>query len=261
MSTRGVPYGWTPLYWAARFNTDAAALTAAVEALVAAGADVNSTDWLGLTPLHMAVCFNPDAAAVTAAVEVLVAAGADVRAKSDTGAEPLHLAVGQGNGVEAQAAAVQALLASGADAQAKNRNGDTPLPYALDSKNSQTAEDLLAAMPTDAALEDLCGFASPFARQMLSSFVASRLPLTDAQWALISITPAPGLARTLPAALACSVNQARQLVWCLPPPDAQRLCTAALCLAHVQRGMPLWPQQHLPLAIVERILCSAVDDS
>ena len=47
----------------------------------------------------------------------------------------------------------------------------------------------------------------------------------------------------------------------LPAEDIQRLRTAALCLARVQRSLPLLPQQHLPLAIVERILCSAVDDA
>ena len=45
----------------------------------------------------------------------------------------------------------------------------------------------------------------------------------------------------------------------LPAADVQRLRTATLCLARVQRSLPLWPQQHLPLALVERILCSAVD--
>ena len=72
----------------------------------------------------------------------------------------------------------------------------------------------------------------------------------------IPVTPTPGLARALPAALACSANQARQLVRRLPPQAVQRLRTAALCLAHVQRCLPL-----LPLALVERILCSAVDDA
>ena len=44
------------------------------------------------------------------------------------------------------------------------------------------------------------------------------------------------------------------------PIPFQRLRTAVLSLARVQRNMPRLPH-HLPLAIVERILCSAMDDA
>ena len=54
----------------------------------------------------------------------------------------------------------------------------------------------------------------------------------------------------------------------LPQPDVERLRTAALCLVRVQRRMVLSRQehelplpQHLPPAILERILCSALDNS
>ena len=107
-------------------------------------------------------------------------------------------------------------------------------------------------MPTDAALEDLCTADEPLTNKLLPAFVARRLPLTVTQWALIPIAPIPGLARALPAALACSVDQARQVLRRLPQANAQRLRTTALCLARVQ---------HLPLTIVERILCSALDDA
>ena len=116
---------------------------------------------------------------------------------------------------------------------------------------------LSAAMPTGAALKDLCAAETASSRQLLPKFIASRLPLTDAQWALIPIAPRLRLARALPAALARSGDQARQLVRRLPPADAERLRTAALCLAHA----PQLPQQHLPIALVERILCAAVDGS
>ena len=180
--------------------------------------------------------------------------------EDDYGAEPLDTAAFDGNS-EAEAAAVQALLAAGADALAKTDEGSTPLCEALQRNNSLAAKALLAAMPADAALEDLCTANTASARQLLPAFIASRLPLTDAQWALIPIAPCHGLGRALPAALACSGNQARQLVRRLPPAETQRLRTAALCLVRMQRSEPLWPQQYLPLAIVERILCAAVDDS
>ena len=114
----------------------------------------------------------------------------------------------------------------------------------------------------DAALADLCRASeSAVARQLLPDFIVSHLPLTAAQWALVPVIPLPGLGRSLPAALASSVDQACQLVRRLPPADAQRLHTAALCLARQQRRMPLnseerhplWPE-YLPPAAVERIL-------
>ena len=110
-------------------------------------------------------------------------------------------------------------------------------------------------MPTEAALGHLCSFTTALAHQLLPAFIADRLPLTDAQWALIPIAPLPGLCRILPAALACSVDQAGQLVRRLPLADAQRLRTAALCLAarpHLSEhsSEPL----HLPAVAVSHIL-------
>ena len=233
---------------------------AAIRSALEAGADVNARSEWGWTPLLWAVWVNTDTAAVTAAVELLVATGANVLAKDDFGTTGLHMATCNSN-AKAAAAAVQALLAAGANALAKTTAGWTPLRCALRMNQWQAAGALLAAMPAGAALKDLCAAETPAARRLLPAFVASRLPLTAAQWALIPVAPTPGLARALPAALACSGNQARQLVRRLPPAETQRLRTAALCLVRMQRSEPLWPQQYLPLAIVERILCAAVDDS
>ena len=112
-------------------------------------------------------------------------------------------------------------------------------------------------MPTSAVREDLRASGYSLTRQLLPAFVASRLPLTDAQWALIPVTHAHGLARALPAALACSFDQARQVVRRLPPLTVKRLRTAAVCLARVQRHMgqnaELWPQ-YLPPEVVQHIL-------
>ena len=244
-----------------------AAIRAALEARADVNARRNDSRYGGWTPLHNAACLNTNAAAVAAAVEVLVAAGADVRARTVNGFGPLHRAAWNTN-AEAAVAAVQALLPARADPLAKDGHGHTPLFWAFFFNKSQVAEALLAAMPTDAALKDLCNTTEPWACQLLPAFIANRLPLTDAQWALIPVAPRPGLCRILPAALACSGDQARQLVWRLPRPDAERLRTAVLCLVRVQRRMVLSRQereqplpQHLPTAIVERILCSALDGS
>ena len=149
------------------------------------------------------------------------------------------------------------LLAAGADALTKDNAGWTPLA-ALHSGHSHAAEALLAAMPTDAALEDLCSANTLLARQLLPAFIVDRPPHTAAQWtaawaAFPTDSPCPGLGHALPAALACSVDQAGQLVRRLPAADAQRLRTAALCLTarpHPSAHGPL----HLPSAIVQRIL-------
>ena len=102
---------------------------AAICAALEAGADVNARTDYGGTPLHWAAYRNLDAAAVTAAVEALLAVGLDVRAKDDY-ATALHAAV-KNSSDEAAAAAVQTLLAAGADALAKDNNGWTPLHWVL----------------------------------------------------------------------------------------------------------------------------------
>ena len=104
-------------------------------------------------------------------------------------------------------------------------------------------------------LEDVCSAETDIAWELLPDFIASRLPLTEAQWALIP-APFPGLGRILSAALASSVAQAGQVVRRLPPPNAQRLRTFALCLARLRSGWQspdLWPQ-YLPASAVQRIL-------
>ena len=294
----------TPLHLCSKLNPDAEAVTAAVKALVAAGAEVRAMDRFGQEPLHYAAS-NQDAKAAAAAVAVLVAAGADVRAKEDFGQEPVHYAasnqdakaaaaavtalVAAGEDVRAKgsygrnplhhaaayqnvgaAAVVQALVAAGADGRAKDRNRQTPLQLLFrrpfTPELAAAAAELLSAEQTDAGLEAIRFTADPrYSRQLLPGFIASHLPLTDAQWALLPTSLARyliyrGLSRALPAALACSDEQARQVVRRLLPDAAQRLRTFALCVARVQRlaigpqlHRPFWPLE-LPPGIVRRIL-------
>ena len=99
-------HAMTPLHAAVNENA-----TAAVEILLAAGADPNGRDDRGFAPLHTAVYFSP------AAIALLLEAGADVHAKAEKGgATPLHyVARDSGSATE-----VHLLLAAGADVDVKN---------------------------------------------------------------------------------------------------------------------------------------------
>lgn len=109
---------------------------AAVQQLVAGGADVNAARGDGLTPLH--------AAAIAGAVpiaQVLIAAGADVNARTTLlGLTPLHLAAKNG-----QTAIVELLLKSGVKANAVDRAGTTPLMLAAASGRAQAVNALLGS--------------------------------------------------------------------------------------------------------------------
>lgn len=105
-----------------------------IERAIRNGADVQAADKNGVTPLHFAVRFrNP------AAVEALVAHGADVnQACRRIGSTPLHRAVTQtgapgtaGRG-EAARQIVEILLAAGADASLENKSGKKPADYVTD---------------------------------------------------------------------------------------------------------------------------------
>ncbi len=100
---------------------------AMVEALVAAGADVNAADARGFTPLFHA-CYNADEdRGFPEVVKALLAAGADREARIGYGVRPLMYAAGNG-----EAGVVEALLAAGADPAAKNEGGRTALMMVKD---------------------------------------------------------------------------------------------------------------------------------
>ena len=143
--------------------------------------------------------------------------------------------------------------------------GRTPLMAAIYESHMDVAALLVAAMPTDAALSSLqhmtflsvslfsSGTDPAIIRPLFADVVASHAPLTDAQWAHIP-SSCQGLSRALPAALACSADQARQVVRRLPPEDTQRLRTAALCLHRLQLRSQEGEPVPLPPAIQQRIL-------
>ena len=232
-------------------------------ALVAAGSDVGAVEAIGQTPLMLAAGNIQSAQEAVAAMDLLVASGADLRAKDVVfGEGVLHYAV-MNPDVEAAVATAWAAAAAGADVRARSSSGLTPLSKVLQMAPAADVAQLLAmeSWSTDAVLEDLDSAAMPDStRQLLPDFIARRAPLTAAQWASVwALLPAPGdpcpgLGRALPAALACSADQATQVVRRLPPADSQRLRTFALCVTRVQQDHhSLWPL-YLPPAVAERIL-------
>lgn len=128
---------------------------AAVDELLAAGADPNASNERGITPLHIA-CKDPsiDREVRVTLVKRLIEAGADVRAalpgaietgsvQGVGGETPLHFAVGNMPKSEFLASL---LVAAGADVDAANQHGMTPLHVALLSSASlDTVRELLDA--------------------------------------------------------------------------------------------------------------------
>ena len=118
-------YGWTPLHRAAH-NLN----RTVVPVLAAFGVDLEARNADGSTPFHLAAeQFRLRGKPVT--VEALPEAGADPDAHNDNGQTPLHRATPlehDGPGV------VEALLSAGADRRARDAAGATPADYAEDGR-------------------------------------------------------------------------------------------------------------------------------
>jgi uncharacterized protein len=120
---------------------------AALDALLAQGADVNAAQPDGATALHWAA-YRDDGAAVRRLLE----AGADATAANRTGATPLSLASVTGN-----AEMIGLLLEAGADANERFRNGETALMMAARTGNADAIAVLLANGAEVDAVENLRG--------------------------------------------------------------------------------------------------------
>jgi TonB family protein len=102
-----------PLDWAARQNH-----LDIMKVLLAHGADPKARDFYGFTPLHHAAAWGGKEG-----VELLLAHGADANdSKNSAKAAPIDNAIHEGN-----EETITLLLAHGADINARNFNGDTPL--------------------------------------------------------------------------------------------------------------------------------------
>jgi uncharacterized protein len=106
----------------------------AVQAALAAKADVNAAQADGTTALHWAV--EQDAPAV---VQALIRAGANVKAANRYGVTPLWLA-----SVNGSAAVIAMLVEAGADANTASADGETPLMVAARTGKADAVQALLA---------------------------------------------------------------------------------------------------------------------
>ena len=106
---------------------------AALRALLAKKADVNTAEADGTTALHWA-SHNDD----LESAQLLIRGGANVNAANDLGATPLWIACETGS-----AAMVKALLQAGANPNLKLLLGETPLMVASRSGNADVVEQLI----------------------------------------------------------------------------------------------------------------------
>lgn len=140
VNSRGA-YGYTPLGTAAALGEKEIA-----ELLLAKGADVNARTLYGQTPLHSAAYHGRLGIA-----ELLLAKGADINARDKEGITPLHQAAARG-----KKDVVALLLTKNADVNAKDKNESTPLHLAAFEGNKDIFE-LLASMGANINAKDANG--------------------------------------------------------------------------------------------------------
>ncbi|MDE2874096.1 MAG: ankyrin repeat domain-containing protein [Gemmatimonadota bacterium] len=146
------PTGSAPLHGAARGGGPGV-----IEALVAAGAEVDARGGRGMTPLHQAVeRKKPDN------VTALLEAGADVHLRMEDGDTPLHMAAvwprrfgSRDDDPRPDTLMVIALVAAGADVNARNDRGETPLHVASRNRHQPVVDKLLELGADPAAVDDL----------------------------------------------------------------------------------------------------------
>ena len=124
--------GHNPLYRVANGGGREEDGRAAVELLIAHGANVNQVTGVGgMTPLHMSARRG-----TTSIAEALLDAGADIEARDKNGETPLRRAVNCG-----QERMVELLLDRGANPRSKDKKGRTP----IDAARSENVRKLFAA--------------------------------------------------------------------------------------------------------------------
>ncbi|PRW58720.1 ankyrin repeat-containing protein [Chlorella sorokiniana] len=235
--------------------------TDAVEALLSAApqpggaaAAAAATDSHGRVALHYAA-----AAGHLPTLELLLQVAPSTAAAEDEGGDyPLHAAAAAG-----LPDAVRLLMAAAPEAiTAPGRTGLTPIELALGNNTLQhttgaqrqaAARLLLAAAPAADLLPALQRAGRERGWALIPNAVALHLPLSDDEWDLVPYN-LPGLGAALPAALAHSREQTRQLMRHLPRSDLFRLRIGALCLGRAQRRT----EMALPPPILQQMLCLSI---
>lgn len=235
--------GNIPLHNAARGGH-----AAAVEVLLSAASNTATTrtsSYSGSqTPLQLAAASRSDTAPT--AVQLLLQAAPQTAVLGDARCNwPLHVAQ--------HPQSAQLLLAAAPEAATRpNGDGLVPLQRALGSQRDSVACICLKAGQPSPVLAELSAVqrARPWSvGPLFGAFVAAFLPLSNDVWARIPV-PLPEAAQALPAALACSMEQVRQVVQRLSASDRHRLQLFALCLARLQRRL----RTLLPGPLVGRFL-------
>ncbi|MBR5980587.1 MAG: ankyrin repeat domain-containing protein, partial [Firmicutes bacterium] len=110
-----------------------------INALIAAGADVNAENQEGRTPLMFASCWAAGGRyAQPKTVKALLAAGADANAADAEGDTPLMLAV---DDLKIDREIIIALITAGTDVNAENDRGETALDRLLDRNDLKEKQD------------------------------------------------------------------------------------------------------------------------
>jgi cytohesin len=130
-----------------------------IAALIAAGADVNATNFAGRTPLHLAVekiWSWPYNGGMDSGVMALLKAGANVNAQDNEGNTPLHILAGADTSFRKEA--TQALLEAGANPNARDKHGRTPAHLFLSGKwpweEASECFEMLAKSGADLSAKD-----------------------------------------------------------------------------------------------------------
>jgi len=133
LEDRCVPYGWTPLMFAARYGT-----AEDLQLLIDFGASVHVRDTSESTPLHKAACAGGKRG--VAKIHALHKAGANLEAPDRYGMTPLHAAA-----FNERIECIKCLVKLGASQFAKDGpllDGDTPFQMASKAGLWETAEVL-----------------------------------------------------------------------------------------------------------------------
>jgi uncharacterized protein len=115
-----------------------------VDALLAAGADLEARDSLGSTPLARCASFNN-----VSAIRLLAARDADLNATNNHGEPVLHESIKYGSGDAGMGDVIQALLQLGADPNRRDANDATALHVAVENACAPQLIDSLISAGAD----------------------------------------------------------------------------------------------------------------